>query len=156
MATGTFDILHPGHLFYLNEARKLGGADAHLVVVIATDKTVKEHKKVPVIGEKQRCEMVNASSTQPNAFGCVDEAFIGDEDDPFKIVKEQKPDIIAIGPDQKFNPENLEAQLKSIGIDVKAVKIDSYKEFELDSSCKIIKKIKNTHFNEKYFDECGL
>ena len=149
MATGTFDILHPGHLFYLNEARKLGGADAHLVVVIATDKTVKEHKKVPVIGEKQRCEMVNA-------FGCVDEAFIGDEDDPFKIVKEQKPDIIAIGPDQKFNPENLEAQLKSIGIDVKAVKIDSYKEFELDSSCKIIKKIKNTHINEKYFDECDL
>ena len=38
MASGTFDILHPGHGFYLNEAKKLGGENATLMVVVATDK----------------------------------------------------------------------------------------------------------------------
>ena len=35
MATGTFDILHPGHGVYLEESKKLGGEDAELYVVVA-------------------------------------------------------------------------------------------------------------------------
>lgn len=149
MASGTFDILHPGHIFYLNEARKLGGEDAELMVVIATDKTVRNHKRIPIIDQQQRAKMISA-------FKGVDEVFIGDEEDPFKIVKEQKPDIIAIGPDQKFNPENLQNKLEGMGIIVKVVKIDEYMEFELDSTCKIIQKIKKTHFHKQDFDECDL
>ena len=39
MASGTFDIIHPGHGFYLSESKKLGGDNAILMVVVATDKT---------------------------------------------------------------------------------------------------------------------
>lgn len=147
MASGTFDIIHPGHSFYLNEAKKLGGHDAVLMVVVATDKTVKEHKRIPVIGEDQRCEMI--SMLKP-----VDEAYVGNEDDPFKIVKEKKPDIIAIGPDQHFDPEALHESLLKEGLDIKVVKIKNYKKFELDSTCKIIRKIKNTHFDDDSLRDC--
>ena len=147
MASGTFDIIHPGHAFYLEESKKLGGDDAELFVVIATDKTVEKHKRVPIMSQEQRAEMISKLKV-------VDEVFIGDEEDPFKIVKEEKPDIISIGPDQKFEPNTLEKQLNRQGIHCKVIKISDYKKFELDSSCKIIKKIKNTHFDEKIFDDC--
>ncbi|MBE6493015.1 MAG: FAD synthase [Methanosphaera stadtmanae] len=147
MASGTFDILHPGHGFYLKEAKKLGGKNATLMVVVATDKTVKSHKHVPIISQEQRLEAVLM-------LKYVDEAYIGDEVDPFKIVKEKKPDIIAIGPDQKFDPQKLHKSLLDNGMDIKVVKIEDYKKFDLDSSCKIIKKIKNTHFSDDAFKNC--
>ena len=49
MATGTFDLLHPGHGIYLNEAKKLGGEDAKLYVVIARDSTVEKRKRYPIV-----------------------------------------------------------------------------------------------------------
>lgn len=145
MASGTFDIIHPGHGFYLEEAKKLGGNNAVLMVVVATDTTVKKHKRVPIIPQEQRCEMI--SMLKP-----VDEAYIGDEENPFKIVMEKKPDIIAIGPDQNFNPDELHESLLKKGLDIKVVKIKDYKKFELDSTCKIIEKIKNLHFSTKSHD----
>lgn len=147
MATGTFDIIHPGHAFYLEEAKKLGGQDAQLFVVIATDKTVEKHKRVPIMSQNQRAEMISK-------LRVVDEVFVGDENDPFKIVKEKRPDIIAIGPDQKFSPDKLQKQLEDEGISSRVVRIEDYKKFDLDSSCKIIKKIKETHFDKKIFDDC--
>ena len=51
MATGAFDLLHPGHGLYLEKAKELGGEDAVLVVVIARDSTVKKKKRIPVIDE---------------------------------------------------------------------------------------------------------
>lgn len=147
MATGTFDIIHPGHAFYLEEAKKLGGPDAQLFVVIATDKTVEKHKRIPIMSQEQRAEMISKLKG-------VDEVFIGDENDPFKIVNEKKPDIIAIGPDQKFSIEKLQNQLNEMGFQSKVVKINDYKKFELDSSCKIIRKIKQTHFDKKIFEDC--
>ena len=147
MASGTFDLLHPGHGFYLEEAKKLGGENATLMVVIATDKTVIKHKRIPVLSQNERLE--NVQMLKP-----VDEAYIGDENDPFKIVLEKKPDIIAIGPDQNFNPQTLEEQLLQKGLKVKVMKINDYKKFDLDSTCKIIKKIKQTKYDEKSFDNC--
>ncbi len=147
MASGTFDILHPGHAFYLEEAKKLGGEKAELFVVIATDKTVERHKRIPIMPQEQRAELISKLKV-------VDDVFIGDENDPFKIVKNKKPDIIAIGPDQKFSPQKLKKQLNDNGIDCQVVKIKDYKKFGLDSSCKIIRKIKNTHFDENVFEDC--
>lgn len=147
MASGTFDIIHPGHAFYLEESKKLGGNDAELFVVIATDKTVEKHKRIPIMNQEQRAEMISKLKV-------VDEVFIGDEKDPFKIVKEQQPDIITIGPDQHFSSNKLQKQLLDIGIKCAVVKIKDYKKFDLDSSCKIIRKIKQTHFDEKIFDDC--
>jgi len=47
MATGTFDIIHPGHGLFLKEAKKLGGENAQLVVVLARDSTVRSKKEYP-------------------------------------------------------------------------------------------------------------
>lgn len=147
MASGTFDLIHPGHAFYLEQARQLGGDNPILFVVIATDKTVEKHKRIPIMNQEQRAEMISK-------LKMVDEVFIGDEEDPLKIVKREQPDIIAIGPDQHFDIEKLEETLKNNNINSRVVKIKDYKKFELDSTCKIIKKIKETNFNKNVFDDC--
>ncbi|MDD1677328.1 MAG: adenylyltransferase/cytidyltransferase family protein, partial [Methanomicrobiales archaeon] len=56
VATGTFDILHPGHLFYLEESRRLGD---ELHVIVARDANVR-HKPAPILPESQRLAMVSA------------------------------------------------------------------------------------------------
>lgn len=147
MATGTFDIIHPGHGYYLQESKKLGGKDAKMVVVVARDTTVRARKRIPVVGEKQRLEMVKLLKP-------VDEAYLGSTTDMFKIVEKIKPDIITIGPDQKYDLDKLQADLKERGIKAEVVKIEGYKEMELDSSCKIIRKIKETDFSEDAFKYC--
>ena len=144
MATGTFDIIHPGHGYYLEEAKKLGGENAKLVVVIARDSTVRARKRVPVVSENQRLEVVKMLKP-------VDEAYLGHTSDMFKIVEEIKPDIIVIGPDQDFDLRKLKEQLEERNIDVEVVKVTSYRKSPLDSSCKIIKKIKEMEFDEKIF-----
>lgn len=147
MATGTFDIIHSGHGFYLEEAKKLGGEDSRLIVVIARDETVKAKKRVPVVCEEQRLEVVKMLKP-------VDEAYLGHTDDMFKIVKEIKPDIIAIGPDQNFNLDELRKELKKRNINTEIIKVEKYKKAPLDSSCRIIKRIKDMEFDAKIFEKC--
>jgi FAD synthetase len=147
MATGTFDIIHPGHGFFLEEAKKLGGENARLVVVIARDSTVRARKRVPVVDEKQRLEVVKMLKP-------VDDAYLGYEGDIFMIVKEIHPDIIAIGADQKFDILKLKEDLKNRNIEADVIKITKYKNAPLDSSCKIINKIKGMEFDEKIFKKC--
>ena len=55
MAVGVFDLLHAGHLYYLEEAKALGD---HLTVVIAHDDTVRKRKHEPVTGSDLRCRLV--------------------------------------------------------------------------------------------------
>lgn len=147
MATGTFDIVHPGHGYYLEESKKIGGENARLIVVVARDSTVLSKKRLPVVDEKQRLEVVQMLKP-------VDEAYLGEENDMFRVVKKIKPDIITIGPDQKYDIKELKNQLKERDIDADVVKVTGYKRAELDSTCKIIKKIKSMTFDEKIFDEC--
>ncbi|MGN1185452.1 MAG: adenylyltransferase/cytidyltransferase family protein [Methanobrevibacter wolinii] len=147
MATGTFDLLHPGHGLYLQKSKDVGGPNSKLVVVVARDSTVRARKRIPVVGENQRLEMVKMLKP-------VDEAYLGYEDDKFKIVKEIKPDIITIGADQDFDTSHLEKSLKKQGINAKVVKITDYHKAELDSSCKIIKKIKDSDFKDKRIENC--
>ncbi|MCQ2737643.1 MAG: FAD synthase [archaeon] len=142
MATGTFDILHPGHVLFLEKAKELGGEDAVLAVVIAKDSTVERRKRIPIIPEDQRVQMVK--SLKP-----VDEAYLGYEGDMFKIVNEIKPDIIAIGSDQDHDVKKLQEALDKRGINAKAMRVNDYMFGELDSTCKIIKRIKHTDFKDK-------
>ncbi|HHW05302.1 MAG TPA: FAD synthase [Methanothermobacter sp.] len=147
MATGTFDIIHPGHIFFLEEAKKLGGKDAKLVVVIARDSTVRAKKRIPIIDEKQRLEVVKMLKP-------VDEAYLGSETDMFEIVHKIKPDIITIGPDQDFSIKELKGELRKRGLNCEVKRIKKYKKAPLDSTCKIIKKIKNMKFDDKTFKHC--
>lgn len=147
MATGTFDILHPGHGLYLKKAKQLGGRNSKLIVVVARDSTVHAKKRIPIINENQRLEMVKL--LEP-----VDEAYLGHETDMFKIVAEINPDIIAIGPDQKFDLEHIKNQLKIRNLSSKVLRVENYYNSNLDSTCKIIKKIKNTTFKKSVFKDC--
>jgi FAD synthetase len=147
MATGTFDIIHPGHGYYLEESKKVGGADAHLVVVIARDSTVRSRKRIPVVDEQQRLEVIKMMKP-------VDEAYLGSETDMFEIVEMIKPDIITIGSDQNYNIDELKKQLLERGSNADVVKIEGYKTSLLDSTCKIIKRIKDMEFDEDIFKDC--
>jgi len=130
VATGTFDIIHPGHIRYLKEAKKLG---TELIVIVARERNVK-HKPKPVIPEEQRRRVVEA-------IKYVDKAILGDEEDIFKPIKEIDPDIIALGYDQRFDENWLRNELKKRGLKAEVVRIKVKEECELCSTAKIINKI---------------
>jgi FAD synthetase len=130
IATGTFDIIHPGHIRFLKEAKKLGD---ELIVIVAREKNVK-HKPKPIIPEEQRRRVVES-------LKYVDKAILGDEEDMFKPIMELKPDIIALGHDQHFNEEWLKKELEKRGLNTKIVRITAKEECELCSSTKIIRRI---------------
>lgn len=135
MATGVFDIIHLGHLHYLEESKKLGD---ELVVVVATDKTVRRRKHEPITPEKMRLELV--ASLKP-----VDRAVLGkDSGDMYEIVRDIKPDIITIGYDQPFNPDQLQAELKKRGLIAKVVRMP-HLDADLDGTRKIIAKVIEFH-----------
>jgi len=130
MATGVFDLLHLGHLHYLKEAKKLGD---ELIVVVATDATVRKEKHEPITPENMRMEMV--ASLKP-----VDRAVLGYEADRNRIVEEIKPDIIAVGYDQKHDLEKIKQELSKRGLNVKVVRLPQF-DHDLNGTRKIIKKI---------------
>jgi FAD synthetase len=139
MATGVFDLLHIGHLHYLREARKFGD---ELIVVVATDETVKKRKHIPIIPQEMRRELVEALKP-------VDKAVIGYTDDNLRIVEEIKPDVIALGYDQEV--EGLEKRLKERGIDAKVVRCTGYKDYDLNGTRKIIKRIEEKIENNELY-----
>ncbi len=106
VAQGTFDILHPGHVHYLREARSMG-EELHVIVARSENVT---HKKGPIIPDKQRVEMVSALDP-------VDHARLGHPSDIFVPVEEIDPDVIVLGHDQHHDDAAIEAELRARGID---------------------------------------
>ncbi len=131
LATGTFDILHPGHVFYLREARRLGD---ELFVIVAREEMVR-HKPKPLLPVSQRVEMVAS-------LRVVDRALPGDPRDMFAPLHRIKPDIIALGYDQHFQESELEEALRERGIPARVVRIKKRLSCPLCSSAAIIRKIK--------------
>lgn len=113
MATGVFDLLHPGHLYFLSEARKLGD---ELVVVVARDQTARRRKHTPYVPEHIRREMVEALKP-------VDRAILGSATDIYSTVTEVRPDIIALGYDQDFDPNEVETEVRRRGVAAKVVRL---------------------------------
>ncbi len=134
MASGVFDILHPGHLHYLKQAKEMGD---ELVVVVACDDNVRRFKHEPVTSEEMRCTMVRS-------LKMVDEAYVGKEGDMFGIVQEISPDIIALGYDQSFDEEDLRVRLAERGLDVKVRRVGQCAE-DLNGTRKIIQRIIEEH-----------
>ncbi|QPV63778.1 adenylyltransferase/cytidyltransferase family protein [Halosimplex litoreum] len=106
VAQGTFDILHPGHLHYLRDAKAMGD---RLVVIVARSTNV-THKASPVVPGPQRREMV--AGLDP-----VDEARLGHPEDIFAPIEELDPAVIALGYDQHHDAEAIRAALADRGID---------------------------------------
>jgi len=113
MATGVFDLLHPGHLYFLTEARKLGD---ELVVVVARDQTARRLKREPYVPEHIRREMVE--SLKP-----VDRAILGSATDIYETVLNERPQVIALGFDQVWNEREVEEECSRRGVPVKVVRI---------------------------------
>lgn len=129
MVFGTFDILHPGHRFFLEEAKGRGN---YLVAVVARDITVKQLKKVdPVHDERQRAANLEA-------LGIADKVVLGSLGDKYEVIEQEKPDIICLGYDQKFFTSSLGEELKKRKIKARVVRLMPYKENIYKSS--IIRK----------------
>ena len=88
---GVFDLLHPGHVRYLQQARALGDM---LIVGLNSDASVRRNKgpERPINPESERAEVVAA-------LECVDAVVIFDEDTPAEIVRACQPDILVKGAD---------------------------------------------------------
>src|SRR3989338_2833555 len=115
VATGVFDILHPGHVYFLEKAKALG---KRLVVIVARDETVMKMKnRAPVNSEKDRLHMVSS-------LKCVNSAVLGhDYADKTRIIGELSPDFIALGHDQKIHESSLKKELGNMGLSPKIVRI---------------------------------
>lgn len=132
MASGVFDILHTGHISYLEQAKALGD---ELYVVVASDNTVRKNKHEPITPERMRVRIVSALKP-------VDVAMIGnDSGDMFAILDEIRPDIIVLGFDQKFDENVLSEELKKRGFDIAVKRADQSGE-DLEATRAIIKKIR--------------
>jgi Glycerol-3-phosphate cytidylyltransferase (EC 2.7.7.39) len=139
MVAGSFEILHPGHVYLLKEAKKLG----RVIVVVSSDYNFERFKKrKPIIGENQRLEMVRS-------LKFVDEAIIGNPiDNIFEIILKIRPDILLLGPDQHINEEELKNFLRNNGLNTEIRRLSKRLEGELYSSSKIIEKIIKTFGNK--------
>lgn len=118
LAFGSFDVLHQGHLSYLEQARKLGD---RLVVIIGRDKNVKKVKGIlPIMKQSHRLRLVKALKP-------VDEAILGHDEDFFQSVIKVKPDIIALGYDQKMLESHLRQVLAERNFSAKIVRLKPFK-----------------------------
>jgi FAD synthetase len=136
LASGVFDLLHLGHVRFLEEAKKAGGKEATLIVIVARDSTVKKRKgKEPIMSEDQRRALVES-------LRVVDEAVLGYENfNMGQVIDKIKPDIIAMGYDQKDMTKTVEKTVSRRRLNIKIVKIDKFGEDELNSSSEIKRKI---------------
>jgi D-beta-D-heptose 7-phosphate kinase/D-beta-D-heptose 1-phosphate adenosyltransferase len=88
---GVFDLLHPGHVRYLQAARREGDS---LIIGVNSDRSVRANKGParPIIPEDERAELLAA-------LACVDGVVIFDEDTPADIIKRVQPDVLVKGAD---------------------------------------------------------
>ncbi len=129
---GTFDIFHPGHQDFFRQAKKFGD---FLVVVVARDKNVRNIKgRYPKNSEGKRLDIIRKCKL-------VDRAVLGNENKTtkknykYKILSEEKPDVICLGYDQRVNEKELQKKLKEYRMDkVKVVRLKPYKENVYKSS----------------------
>src|SRR5262245_911224 len=114
MVFGTFDGIHKGHLNFFKQAKKLA-PNSELIVSIARDKNVKKIKgKMPFRNGKERLKLLK------NNF-LVKKAVLSGVKDHIPHILKEKPEIIALGYDQKAYIKNLKKDLAEKGLKVKIV-----------------------------------
>ncbi|MFH0804742.1 MAG: adenylyltransferase/cytidyltransferase family protein [Patescibacteria group bacterium] len=117
LVTGTFDILHPGHVYLLRQARLQGD---FLTVVVARDETVRLVKgKRPIHSHSVRAANVRR-------LGIADRVIIGRRGDKLRVIEIVRPDIICLGYDQRSFTRNLRVELQKRGLKTKVVRLRSY------------------------------
>jgi FAD synthetase len=136
LASGVFDLIHLGHVRFLEDAKNAGGPKAKLIVIIAKDSTVEKMKgRKPIMSEDERLALVKSLKV-------VDDAVLGYEGlDIGEVVEKIKPDIIALGWDQAEMENSVKDYLAKHKLQVSIIRIGKFGENSLDSSTKIKQKI---------------
>lgn len=105
MGFGTFDGLHPGHLFFIDQLRALGN---ELTLVVARDVNVEKIKgKQPKWKEKDRLQALRRLDP-------VDEVILGNFEDFYQCIRDHEPQVIGLGYDQKADEERLVQEFPEI------------------------------------------
>lgn len=133
---GTFDILHPGHVFLISKAAKIG----NVIVVVARDRNVLRAKgHPPVIPEEQRLFMVQSLKG-------VSKAILGHESaDNLRIIEELHPDILLLGPNQNVSLEEIQSELQRRGLKTRVRRLkELFSDYSLSSTTGIIEKVRST------------
>ena len=119
MVFGTFDKLHPGHLYLFREAKKFGD---FLIAVVARDETVKKVKgKMPEKNERKRLENLKTISQ-------INKVVLGNLTDQYLVLEDYNPDFICLGYDQhSFITENLKNEIEKRKLKAKIIRLRSYK-----------------------------
>ena len=127
---GCFDVLHVGHVRYLNEAKKLG---SKLVVGLNSDKSVKRLKgeERPFLPQDERKELLLALKS-------VDEVYFFEEDTPLELILKVKPDVLVKGGDYSIDQIIGAKEVISWGGKVKSLSFH-----EGHSTTDLVQKIKN-------------
>lgn len=138
LASGVFDLVHYGHVRFIEEAKKIGGDESRLVIIVARDKTVQRLKgRKPIISEDQRRAVIE--SLKP-----VDEALLGYENLSFEdTILKVNPDIIAMGHDQQILEKQIRDFIKQHNLNIRVVRIGKFGQEDLDSTSKIKRRILN-------------
>jgi D-beta-D-heptose 7-phosphate kinase/D-beta-D-heptose 1-phosphate adenosyltransferase len=128
---GVFDLLHPGHVRYLRQARALGDA---LIVGVNSDRSVRANKGHgrPITPEGERAEVLLA-------LGCVDAAVIFDDETPRAIIGGIQPDVLVKGAD--WGPDDI------VGRDVVEARGGRVVRIEIErghSTTELIERVKAT------------
>ena len=128
---GVFDLLHPGHVRYLQEARREGDA---LIVAVNSDRSVRAIKgpSRPVNPEAERAEVVAA-------LACVDAVVVFDEDTPREVIQRLQPDVLVKGADWA-----LDAVVGRDIVETRGGRVVRIAIAEGHSTSAIIKKIQGT------------
>ncbi len=128
LANGVFDLLHRGHLLYLQEAKKFGDV---LFVAVNSDSSVRKIKGEarPILDQEERLALVEALKP-------VDYAFLFEEEDVRRIILEMKPDFHAKGGD--YTPETVPERDVAVKVGTRTVIAGQGK---LNSTTDIIKRV---------------
>ena len=131
MVFGTFDILHLGHIDVFRQAKQYGD---ELIVVVSTDTHVKKIKgKIAVHTQQERATLLAELKD-------ISKVVLGSDTDVYTAIREEQPDVIALGYDQHTFVDALQKKLDEYGLgNTRIVRLEPYKESEHKST-----HIKNT------------
>lgn len=126
MVFGAFDGLHPGHLDFFNQAKRLGD---YLIVSVGTDKNVKKIKgRSSHFDQEERLALVSS-------LKIVDKAVLGAEEDFYFHIKKHSPDVVCLGYDQWASESDVRKKLASVGLSkTKVVRLSPHKEQKAKST----------------------
>ena len=121
LTAGTFDLIHIGHIKFLKEAKRIGGRNSKLFVILTNDENVEKFKgRKPVFNQIERKEIIES-------IRFVDKVFLGDRKiDYASKIRKIKPDVIAFGYDQSKLMQKIMEIVKREKMKIKIIKLPKF------------------------------